>query len=243
MIRGSAMEKAYLYLRVSSFSQVDGFGFDRQEDVCRAYARKVGYEIAGVFREAGVSGVADESQRPAFQEMMAEILSNGVKTVIVEGMDRLARELRIQETLMVYLASKGVDLISARTEENITQAVQADPMKKALVQIQGVFAELEKNQLVRRLKKGRERKLAATGRCDGRKPYGQTPEEQKVIQRIRAMRRTRRNGTPGMTMQEICDRLNGEGIPTRLGKLWNPAQIHGILNRGKSKSSALPPER
>jgi len=94
---------------------------------------------------------------------------------------------------------------------------------------------LEKNQLVRRLRKGRERKLAATGRCDGRKPYGQTPEEKKVIERIRAMRRTRRNGTPGMTMQEICDRLNSEGIPTRLGKRWFPAQIHGVLNRGKRK--------
>ena len=229
------MGKAYLYLRVSSLSQVDGFGFDRQEEVCLAYAKKAGYKIAGVFQEAGISGIADETQRPAFQEMMTDILSNGVKTVIVESMDRLARELRIQETLLIYLASKGVDLISARTEENITQAVKDDPLKKALVQIQGVFAELEKNQLVRRLRKGRERKLAATGRCDGRKPYGQTPEEKKVIERIRAMRRTRRNGSPGMTMQEICDRLNSEGIPTRLGKQWFPAQIHGVLNRGKRK--------
>ena len=227
------MEKAFLYLRVSSPGQVEGHGFDRQEEACRAYAKKAGYEIVGTFQEEGVSGVTDETQRPAFQEMMTDILSNGVKTVIVESMDRLARELRIQETLLIYLASKGVDLISARTEENITQAVKDDPLKKALVQIQGVFAELEKNQLVRRLRKGRERKLAATGRCDGRKPYGQTPEEKKVIERIRAMRRTRRNGTPGMTMQAICDRLNGEGIPTRLGKQWFPAQIHGVLNRGK----------
>jgi site-specific DNA recombinase len=63
------MGKAYLYLRVSSPSQVDGSGFDRQEEVCRAYAKKAGYEIAGVFQEAGVSGVADEPQRPAFQNL------------------------------------------------------------------------------------------------------------------------------------------------------------------------------
>ena len=66
-----------------------------------------------------------------------------MKTVIVESMDRLARELRIQETLLIYPASKGVDLISARTEENITQAVKSDPLKKALVwfpgQIHGVL--------------------------------------------------------------------------------------------------------
>jgi DNA invertase Pin-like site-specific DNA recombinase len=228
------MGKTFLYLRVSTPGQVDGFGFDRQEEVCRAYAKKAGYEVAGVFQEAGVSGVADETQRPAFQEMMTDILSNGVKTVIVESMDRLARELRIQETLLIYLASKGVDLISARTEENITQAVKDDPLKKALVQIQGVFAELEKNQLVRRLRKGRDAKSAEQKkRCEGRKTFGDTPAEKKIVERIRAMRRTRRNNTPGMTLQGIADRLNGEGIKTRLGKTWTPAHVWGVINRGK----------
>jgi site-specific DNA recombinase len=106
-------------------------------------------------------------------------------------------------------------------------------LKKALVQIQGVFAELEKNQLVRRLQKARLRVKEQTGRCEGRKPYGETPEEKTVIHRIRAMRRTRRNHTPGMTLQAIADRLNSEGIPTSLGKKWTPGQIHAWLNRKK----------
>ena len=145
-------------------------------------------------------------------------------------------EYRIQETLLIYLASKGIDLINARTGENITQAIQADPLKKALVQIQGVFAELEKSQLVRRLRKAREHKKAATGRCEGRLPYGETTGEKTVIHRIRAMRRTRKNGTPGMTLQAIADRLNSEGIPTRLGKQWSPGQVHSLLNRKKRAS-------
>jgi len=72
------------------------------------------------------------------------------------------------------------NLIPARTEENVTEAVQADPLNKSLVQIQGVFAELEKNQLVHRLKKGRQTAKEKTGRCEGRKPYGETAEEQAV---------------------------------------------------------------
>ena len=177
------MIKAYGYLRVSSQGQVEGYGFDRQEVTIRAYAEKAGIEIVKMFREEGISGTKDETDRPAFQSMMTEILSNGVRTVIIEGMDRLARELRIQETLLIYLASKKVDLISARTEENVTEAVKADPMKKALIQIQGVFAELEKNQLVRRLKKGREKAKEQTGKCEGRKGYGETEEEKEVIQK------------------------------------------------------------
>jgi|WetSurMetagenome_2_1015567.scaffolds.fasta_scaffold96103_1 site-specific DNA recombinase len=233
------MGKTFLYLRVSTPGQVDGFGFDRQEEACRAYAKKAGYEIAGIFHEQGISGTKDETERPAFQDMMTSILANGVKTVIVEGLDRLARELRIQETLLVYMAAKGVDLLSARTEENITQAIQADPMKKALIQIQGVFAELEKNQLCRRLRKGRDAKSAEQKkRCEGRKTFGGTPEEQTVVQRIRAMRRTRRNGTPGMTLQGIADRLNEEGIKTRLGKTWTPAHVWGVLNVKKTGNSS-----
>ncbi|MEW6658785.1 MAG: recombinase family protein [Thermodesulfobacteriota bacterium] len=223
------MEKAYVYLRVSGLGQVDGYGFDRQEETCSAYAKAHGYEIAGIFREEGISGTKDETDRPAFQEMITSILGNGVKTVIVESMDRLARELRIQETLLIYLAAKGIDLINARTGENITQAVQADPLRKALVQIQGVFAELEKSQLVRRLSKAREQVKREKGKCEGRKGYGETEEEQAVIRRVRAMRRTRKNKTPGMTLQQIADRLNGEGIKTKSGCKWTPTQVTRIL--------------
>ncbi|HEY9073821.1 MAG TPA: recombinase family protein [Desulfobaccales bacterium] len=233
------MEKAFLYLRVSTPGQVEGCGLDRQEGVCRAYAGEAGYGVAGVFREEGVSGAKDETERPAFQEMLTAILSNGVKTVIVESLDRLAREYRIQESLLIYLASKGVDLVSARTGENVTQAIQADPLKKALVQIQGVFSELEKNQLVRRLQKARDlRSAQAKRRIEGRKPYGETPEEQKVIQRIRAMRRTRKNKTPGMTLQQIADRLNDEGIMTKDGKEWTATQIFNVVGKAKQGKEA-----
>ena len=156
------------YLRVSGKSQVEGYGFDRQEEAIRNFAEKAGYEIISFFREEGVSGTKDEADRPAFQDMIAEILKNGIRTIIVEGLDRLAREYRIQETLLIYLASKGISLISARTESNVTDEVQADPMKKALIQIQGIFAELEKNLLVKKLRNARDRARAENGKCEGR---------------------------------------------------------------------------
>jgi site-specific DNA recombinase len=225
------MIKAYGYLRVSSQGQVEKYGFDRQETTIKDYAKKAGIEIKGLFREEGVSGTKSETDRPAFQNMMTEILSNGVRTVIVEGLDRLAREYRIQETFLIYLASKGVTLISARTEEDVTQAIQDDPMKKALIQIQAVFSELEKNQLVRRLKKGRERAKELKGKCEGRPGFGESEVEQEVIKRIKNMRRTRKGGIKGMTLQAIADRLNSERIPTKDGALWSRVQVHRALNR------------
>ena len=159
------MIKAYGYLRVSGQGQIDGDGFRRQEEEIRSYCKNSGIELAGVYQEQGVSGTTDETKRPAFQEMISAILKNGVRTIIVEGLDRLAREYRIQETLLIYLASKGITLINARTGENVTEAIASDPMKKALVQIQGVFAELEKNLLMKKLRTARRARAEVHGKC------------------------------------------------------------------------------
>jgi len=229
--------KAYGYVRVSGKSQIDGYGFDRQEETIRAYAEKAGYEVVRIFREEAVSGTLDESERPAFQEMMAEILRDGVRTVIIEGLDRLAREYRIQETLLIYLASKGVNLLSARTEENITDALQADPMRKALIQIQGIFAELEKNLLVKKLKQAREKAKAETGKCEGRKGYREKVFKVGDAQRtfhdllaeIRRLRRKPKGSGRRLTYIQVAEELNRQGWRTAAGKVFTGQIVQNIL--------------
>ena len=214
------MNQCYCYLRVSGLTQIDGGGLDRQLQTIEHYARDSGYEIVRVFEEA-ISGTTDETERPAFQEMMADILGDGVRTVLVESLDRLGREFRVQESLVIYLASKGVDLISARTGENVTEAIEADPLRKALVQMQGIFGELEKNQLVMRLKRGKERARAEGRRVDGPRRYGENSEhERQIIRKIRLLRRRRRGGYKPFTYREIADKLNQEGSLTAKGKRW-----------------------
>ncbi len=73
------------------------------------------------------------------------------------------------------------------TGQDVTSPI--DPMSKAMIQVQGAFAELDKNLLVRKLRKGRQKKLAETGRCEGRKPFGIKPGEQDTIDRIKQLYR------------------------------------------------------
>jgi len=140
----------------------------------------------------------------------------------VERLDRLAREYMVQEQLLVYLAAKGISLYNAATGENITEAVKADPMKKAVVQIQGVFAELEKSLLVKRLAIARERKRVENGKCEGKKGWNDTEPERKVeiLKIVKAMRRKPRNGARPQSYQAIADRLNAEGKVSFTGKAW-----------------------
>jgi DNA invertase Pin-like site-specific DNA recombinase len=224
------MQKAFVYLRVSGQGQAreDKDGLVRQEAVCRQWAKANGYEIAGIYREQGVSGTLED--RPALARLMVDLGLNGrgIKTILIEKIDRLARDLMVQEAIVRDFQRQGFEIISALEGPDLCSN---DPSRKLIRQVFGAIAEYDKTMLVLKLRAARERAKAKTGRCEGRLPYGSTPEEKHIIERIRAMRRTRRNGTPGMTLQAIADRLNGEGIQTKAGNLWTPTQVHRLLRK------------
>jgi len=217
--------KAVGYLRCSSLASVAGDTWERQSTAIRERATSLGYEVIAEYQERGVPGKLDEDQRPAFQQMIADLLGNGCKVIIVEGLDRLAREYRIQESLIIYIATKGLTLISANTGENITEAMMGDPMRRALVQIQGILAELDKNMIIAKTRKARERIRASGKRCEGKKPYGSRPSETQWLGWIIAQR------IAGSPPEAIARMLNDNGVPTRFGKRWHSGTVSKILAR------------
>ena len=229
------MEKVFAYLRVSEPSQAkEGKdGLPRQEAAVKTYAKAHNLELAGIYREEGVSGTLAE--RPALARLMVDLEQNGhsVKTVLIEKLDRLARDLMVQEAIIRDFQKQGFNLISTTEGPDLCSD---DPTRKLIRQVMGAVAEYDKTMIVLKLKAARDRaSLRLKKRCEGRKAYGETPEEQKVVQRIRAMRRTRRNRTPGMTLQEIADRLNSGGITTKDGKKWTPTQVFNVAGKKASK--------
>ena len=163
-------------------------------------------------------------------EMVSTILREHlVNCIVVEGMDRLARELMIQEQLISYLASKGIDLYSANTGENAMQAIKDDPVKKAMVQMQGVFAELEKSRLVKKLRKAREAVRKQGSRCEGRKPYGFSEGEQEIVKLIKKLHREPK-GKKRMNYQRIAGELNNQGIKPRSAEKCKAKIVYNIIN-------------
>jgi len=224
--------KVYAYSRVSGKAQILGTGFDRRQlDSIAAFCNKAGYTIEGVFEEQ-VSGTKGEDERDQFKAMVAAILKNGVNTIVVESLDRLAREYRIQEQLLIYLASKGITLITANTGENVTDAISQDPMRKAMIQIQGIFAELDKSLLVRKLRLSRERIRQEQGKCEGRKSYRDTTEGRIILNEIKKLRR-KPIGKKRMTYEEIAEKLNVFGYKATNGEPFTGNTVSGILFRNR----------
>jgi site-specific DNA recombinase len=221
---------AAAYMRCSGKASLFGDTWERQITAIKECCTKLGLTLLQdlEFREEAVPGKTDEEHRPAFQEMISTLLANGCRTIIVESLDRLAREYRIQEQLIIYIASKELTLISANTGENITEAMLADPMRRALVQIQGVISELDKNMIVAKLRKARERKRSAGTRCEGRKPFGEDPDRPDEVPVLALMKQ---RAAQGWTPDFIAMRFNETKVPTRLERYWHGATISKILSR------------
>lgn len=212
---------AFAYLRVSGKGQIDGDGFPRQLAAIQAYASANGLTLAKVYREEGVSGTKELENRPALQQLLAAVTSRNVSVVLVEKLDRLARDLMIQETILRDLQRRGVMLVSTMEPDLCSD----DPSRKLVRQIMGCIAEYEKSMIVSKLAGARQRMRARTGVCEGRKPYGERKGERRVIDRILALR------SAGAAMDTIAETLNGEGLKPRSGRRWYGSSVRNVLLR------------
>jgi len=222
------------YLRCSGLVKSENDGFPRQCAAIQAFCDSKGYELQAVYFEDGISGKIDptkearQDDRPAFQALISAMLTNCCRHIVVENLSRLAREYRVQENMLFYLVGKGINLLSADTGENVTEAILGDPMKKAIIQMQGVFFELERSMIIHKLQSGRRRKALATGKCcGGPGRFGEKPEEMLVIQQIREMK------SRGESIATIVRKLNEEKAPTRIvGSRWHRTSVVRVLERG-----------
>lgn len=154
--------------------------------------------------------------------------------MIVENLTRLSRAYVVQDAILVFLAAKNVSLVAADTGEDVTAAFHGDPMKKAIIQMQAVFSELEKNSLVRKLRSARQRKRIEEGRCEGVKPFGTFPGEPEAIATMRRLRRKQQGKAKRMSFSKIAAHLDGAGIPSRSGKPWTGEAVRKILGRASA---------
>jgi DNA invertase Pin-like site-specific DNA recombinase len=207
---------------VSGKGQVEGDGFFRQRVAIKKYAAAHGIKLVRWFEEQGVSGTIESMDRPAWRELMAALHSNGVRTIVVEKLDRLARDLMIQESAIADLRRHGFELVSAQEPDLMAN----DPTRVLMRQMLGAFAQYEKDQIVSKLRGARMRKRAKEGRCEGRKPYGFYDGETAVIDRMKALR------CEGLGFDRIAARMNAEGLETRTRGRWHGLMVNRILSRG-----------
>jgi len=234
--------EAVSYLRVSSKGQVHGDGFPRQRSAVAKYAKSNRLAIVAEFRDEGVSGTLPVQEREGFAALVERIASNGVRVVIVEKADRLARDLIESELGLRILRDLGVRVIEAEGGTDLTDG-NDNPTAVLIRQVLGAVSEFEKSALVSKLRAARTRKRRETGRCEGVKPYGELAGEAEALAHAKRLRRKSPKTGRRRSYAQIAVKLEAEEHPTRSGKPWTAEIVRGLLrsDRGaRLRNTAAP---
>jgi DNA invertase Pin-like site-specific DNA recombinase len=121
-----ATTKAVSYVRVSGKGQADGDGPERQRQAIARFAKSSGLLVVEEYSDLGVSGTKELADRPGLARLLDRIESNGVRVVVVERADRVARDLMVQEVIVGQFAKLGARIITCDGVD-LTSSGRSDP--------------------------------------------------------------------------------------------------------------------
>lgn len=138
------MARVAIYCRVSTDRQTTL----NQRQELEAWAGRAGHEVVQVYEDYA-SGSKGKDQRPGFAAMLKACIRREHDLVAVWSTDRLGRSMPHLIEVLHTLRATGVDLYIH------TQALDTStPSGRALFQLLGVFAELEREMIVARVNAG-----------------------------------------------------------------------------------------
>lgn len=132
-------KNCYIYTRVSTSMQVDGFSLDAQKEKLRRYAEFQDFMIAGEYSDEGKSGKNIEG-RPEFQTMLNDISEgkDNVQYVLVFKLSRFGRNAADVLNSLQLMQDYGVNLICV--EDGIDSSKDSG---KLMISVLSAVAEIE----------------------------------------------------------------------------------------------------
>jgi DNA invertase Pin-like site-specific DNA recombinase len=214
------------YMRTSAAvgAGTDSDSEKRQHLAISSYAAKADYELVKCWYDCGVSGVDEVIGRAAFNEMLAYVTENGIKTVIIESADRLARDLMIQMLAHDLLKKRGITLIAANAPEWFLEETNTAILVR---QIMGSIYEFERKQIIAKLTAARARIRAIEGQCGGRLRIEKAdPAAVAIAKKLKNERKR------CWSLRAIAAHLAGQGFTSKSGKDYAPSTIKAMLKCG-----------
>ena len=160
--------KVYLYTRVSTAMQIDGYSLDAQKSRMKAFCEFNDYEIAGEYEDAGKSGKSIEG-RTSFNNMMEDIKSgkDDVSFVLVFKLSRFGRNAADVLNSLQTMQDFGVNLICV--EDGIDSSKEAG---RLMISVLSAVAEIERENIRVQTMEGRMQKAREGKWNGGFAPYG-----------------------------------------------------------------------
>ena len=160
--------RCYLYTRVSTEIQLDGYSLEAQKERLRKEAGHRGMKVVGEYSDEGKSG-KNIKGRPEFQKILNDIKDGKDKVdyVLVFKLSRFGRNAADTLNSLQYMEDFGVNLLCV--EDSIDSAGASG---KLMISVLAAVAEIERENIKEQTMAGRQQK-ARDGRWNGGfAPYG-----------------------------------------------------------------------
>jgi len=234
-----------IYARVSSEQQAKANTIASQLAALKERVQTDGLSLDDelCFIDEGHSGSV--LVRPALERLRDAAYAGGIDRLYVHSPDRLARKYAYQVLLVDELRRSGVEIVF------LNHSLGATPEEDLLLQVQGMIAEYERAKILERSRRGK-RHAARRGSVSvlSGAPYGYRYiskdegggeahyqiifEESRVAKQVFEW-----VGLDGLSIGEVCRRLQRQGIRTRTGKTyWDRTTVWGMLKNPAYKGFA-----
>jgi DNA invertase Pin-like site-specific DNA recombinase len=225
-----AARKVLGYTRVSTQEQVTGFGLEVQAKAIKDYAKANGLRLVRTLSDEGQSGSNGLDARVGLAEALAIVERGEVAGIVVYRMDRLARDLLLQETLMARMRVAGAEVISVSEPDMDSD----DPTRVLVRQLLGSISQYERALIRGRMMAGKAAKVSKGGYGGGRPPFGWRAEGKELVPEPReqeAIALVRQLAKEGLSSRQIAARLEEAGHRPKVGDHWSSVQVLRILQR------------
>lgn len=221
------MKRALIYIRVSTTKQDrDGYSVPMQKERLVSYCQAMGWVVAGVFVDPGVSG--SSLDRPGLAELIRAVEVGKGDVVLVYKLDRLSRSQRnIIYLLEDVFQPAGVAFVSMQ-ESFDTSTVYG----KAMLGILSVFAQMEREVITERTMLGR------SGRAEkgffhggGTDPIGYDYVDGQLVvneEEAAQVRQVYELYAAGVSVSEITRRM--DGYSTKHGGWHHTSTVGNVLD-------------
>jgi site-specific DNA recombinase len=226
------------YVRVSTEEQVkEGVSLAAQVDRLKNYCAAMGFELATMEADEGISGKIAPERRPAFARALDAVRKGSADGIVALKLDRLSRSVRHVLDLVAESERNRWRLVSV--SEQLDTATACGRM---IVTILAALAQMEREQIGERTQLGMQQLAREGRRRSGRPPFGfkfkgdsvvKSTNETPILGRIVTLQRD------GMGARRIAAQLTNEGIVNpRTAGPWTFGTVAAILRtRGRLKTS------
>lgn len=202
------------YVRVSTNKQE--VGPEVQAAQLRAWADLAGNWSLELRQESAASA-ATMDKRPVLAQALRDLREGRADVLAVSKLDRLTRSVADFSAILANAEREGWHVVCLDLGVDTTTITG-----RAMAQVTAVFAEMERRRISERVRESMARIKAETGKHMGR------PSE---ISDEAITRATYLYGL-NLSLQDVADTLNEEGIKTPRGGQWWPDRVAAALRRG-----------